>query len=123
MGQNLRTLHWRQDLAELVWNVVPPYRAQQTVNTRGAMLPAVIIVVAALLHTSAITEAATLRSSDGVDYAVDNDRVIDHCTLLRHVLTDTADGGPIPLPAIPSTHLKVLVEFMKQTAANDQVWP
>ncbi|CEP01843.1 SKP1 component POZ domain-containing protein [Plasmodiophora brassicae] len=84
------------------------------------MLPAVIIVVAALLHTSAITEAATLRSSDGVDYAVDNDRVIDHCTLLRHVLTDTADGGPIPLPAIPSTHLKVLVEFMKQTAANDQ---
>ncbi|CEP01842.1 hypothetical protein PBRA_008784 [Plasmodiophora brassicae] len=83
------------------------------------MFPAVIVVAAVLLHLSAIIVAATLRSNDGVDYAVDTERVADHCLGLRHVLADVDDGGAIPLSPIPSAHLKVMIGFMNETTANE----
>ncbi|CEP01841.1 unnamed protein product (mitochondrion) [Plasmodiophora brassicae] len=89
-------------------------------RAHGAMLQAVIIVAAAvLLHLGAVIESATLRSNDGVDYAVDTGRVADHCLGLTHLVTDADDGGAILLSPIPSAHMKVMVAFMNETTANE----
>ncbi|SPQ92924.1 unnamed protein product (mitochondrion) [Plasmodiophora brassicae] len=72
----------------------------------------------------AVIDAVTLRSCDGVDYIVNTTSAIAHSEVLRNLCDDLNlhqcdDAVCVPLPAITSTELQLIAEFINRFAVHE----